>query len=283
MRQELIDLYDDFTHDRISRRVFLDRLTAAMGSAAAASTVLAQLAPNYALAAIVSEDDPRVIAERIQIPNGPRAYEARPANAAGHLPGLVIVHENRGLNAHIEDVARRAAIDGFLALAPDFLSSVGGTPSDPDQAREMIGALPVDTAISEARRAIAWLAEQSGANGKVGIIGFCWGGGLVGQVATAEPALNAAVVFYGRTPPIENIPNISAPLLLHYAGLDERINADVPAFRDALDQAGVRYELHLYEGANHAFHNDTSEARYAPDAAKLAWQRTVEFLKRELS
>ncbi len=283
MRQELINLYDDFTHDRISRRVFLDRLTVVMGSAAAASAALAQLAPNYALAAIVAEEDPRVIAERIQIPEGPRAYEVRPADASGPLPGLVVVHENRGLNPHTEDVARRAALDGLLALAPDFLSSVGGTPSDPDRAREMIGALPPDTAIAEARRAIAWLAGQPGVNGKVGIVGFCWGGGVVGLVATAEPELDAAVVFYGRTPPAENVPNIKAPLLLNYAGLDERINADVPAFREALDRAGVRYELHFYDGANHAFHNDTSEARYAPEAAKLAWQRTIEFLKRELS
>jgi carboxymethylenebutenolidase len=283
MRQELVDLYDDFTHDRISRRVFLDRLTAVLGSAAAASAALAQLAPNYALAAIVAEDDPRVTAERIQIPEGPRAYEVRPSNATGPLPGLVVVHENRGLNPHIEDVARRAALDGFLVLAPDFLSSVGGTPSDPEQAREMIGALPQDAAIAEARRAIAWLAGQPGVNGKVGIVGFCWGGGLVGQVAAAEPGLNAAVVFYGRTPAADKVPNINAPLLLHYAGLDDRINADVPAFREALDGAGVRYELHFYDGANHAFHNDTSEARYAPEAAKLAWQRTIEFLKRELS
>jgi carboxymethylenebutenolidase len=147
----------------------------------------------------------------------------------------------------------------------------------------MIGALPAEEAVADARHAVAWLAGQEGVNGKVGIVGFCWGGGIAGQVAVSEPELDAAVVFYGRTPPADEVRNIKAPLLLHYAGLDERINANVPAFRDALDRAGVRYELHMYEGANHAFHNDTSDARYSAEAAKLAWSRTVEFLKRELS
>jgi carboxymethylenebutenolidase len=283
MRQDLIDLYDDYTHDRIGRREFLDRLTALAGGAAAASAVLAQIAPNYAQAAVVPEKDPRVSTERVQVPDGPAAYVAKPADASAPLPGLVIVHENRGLNPHIEDVARRAALDGFVALAPDFLTSAGGTPSDPEKAREMIGALPAEEAVADARTAIAWLSQQPGVNGKVGIVGFCWGGGIVGLVATSEPELDAAVVFYGRTPPVEAVPNVKAPLLLHYAGLDERINADVPAFREALDRAKIRYELHIYEGANHAFHNDTSEARYSAEAARLAWQRTVEFLKRELS
>jgi carboxymethylenebutenolidase len=283
MRQDLIDLYDDYTHDRISRRELLDRLTALAGGAAAASAVLAQIAPNYAQAAVVPEKDPRVSGERVQVPDGPAAYLARPADAPAPLPGLVIVHENRGLNPHIEDVARRAALDGFVALAPDFLTSAGGTPSDPEKAREMIGALPAEEAVADARTAIAWLSQQPGVNGKVGIVGFCWGGGIVGLVATSEPELDAAVVFYGRTPPVEAASSIRAPLLLHYAGLDERINADVPAFREALDRAKIRYELHMYEGANHAFHNDTSEARYSAEAAGLAWRRTVEFLKRELS
>lgn len=283
MRQELIALYDDFTHARISRRDFLDRLTVLAGGAAAASAVIAQLAPNYALAAIVPEGDPRVAVERVKIPDGPDGYLARPAERSGPLPGLVIVHENRGLNPHIEDVARRAALEGFTALAPDFLTAAGGTPSDPEKAREMIGALPAEEAVADARHAVAWLAGQEGVNGKVGIVGFCWGGGIAGQVAVSEPELDAAVVFYGRTPPADEVRNIKAPLLLHYAGLDERINANVPAFRDALDRAGVRYELHMYEGANHAFHNDTSDARYSAEAAKLAWSRTVGFLKRELS
>ncbi|HSD35636.1 MAG TPA: dienelactone hydrolase family protein [Alphaproteobacteria bacterium] len=283
MRQDVIDLYDDFTHQRIGRRAFMDRLTKLAGSAAAAAAMLKLLMPDYARAAIVAEDDPRVTTERVEIPQGPRGYLARPSGSAGPLPGVVIVHENRGLNPHIEDVARRAAAEGFLALAPDFLTSSGGTPSDPEKAREMIGALSAQTAVADAQRSIAWLAERPASNGKVGIVGFCWGGGIVGEVAAAEPELDAAVVFYGRTPPLEAVPNIKASLLLHYAGLDERINAGVPGFREALDRAGVPYELHTYEGANHAFHNDTSEARYAPDAAKLAWERTVAFLKKELA
>ena len=283
MRQDVIDLYDDFTHHRIGRRAFMDRLTKLAGSAAAAAAVLKLLMPDYARAAIVAEDDPRVTTERVEIPQGPRGYLARPSGSAGPLPGVVIVHENRGLTPHIEDVARRAAAEGFLALAPDFLTSSGGTPSDPEKAREMIGALSAQTAVADARRSIAWIAERPASNGKVGIVGFCWGGGIVGEVAAAEPELDAAVVFYGRTPPLEAVPNIKASLLLHYAGLDERINAGVPGFREALDRAGVPYELHTYEGANHAFHNDTSEARYAPDAAKLAWERTVAFLKKELA
>jgi carboxymethylenebutenolidase len=283
MRQDVIDLYDDFTHHRIGRRAFMDRLTQLAGSATAAAAVLKLLAPDYARAALVTENDPRLVTERVEIPQGPRAYLARPSGSDRPLPGVVIVHENRGLNPHIEDVARRAAVEGFLALAPDFLTSAGGTPSDPEKAREMIGALSQEAVVADARRAVAWLAEQPTANGKVGIVGFCWGGGVVGEVAAAEPELDAAVVFYGRTPPVEAVPNIRAPLLLHYAGLDERINAGVPAFREALDRAGVPYELHTYEGANHAFHNDTSEARYAPEAATLAWGRTVAFLKRELA
>ena len=283
MRQDVIDLYDDFTHQRIGRRAFMDRLTQMAGSATAAAAMLKLLAPDYARAALTAENDPRVVTQRVEIPQGPRGYLARPVGRAGPLPGLIIVHENRGLNPHIEDVARRTAAEGFLALAPDFLTSSGGTPGDPEKAREMIGALSPEAVVADARRAIAWLAEQPTANGKVGIVGFCWGGGGVGEVATAEPELDAAVVFYGRTPPTEAVPNIKAPLLLHYAGLDDRINAAVPAFREALDRAGVPYELHTYEGANHAFHNDTSEARYSPEAAKLAWERTMAFLKRELA
>ena len=227
-------------------------------------------------------EDSRITAMEVEVPGGPRGYLARPAETSGALPGLVVVHENRGLNQHIQDVARRAALQGFVALAPDFLTSAGGTPADEDKAREMIGALSMDAVIADARKAVAWLAEQEGVNSNVGIVGFCWGGGVVGRVATADPELDAAVVFYGATPPTEAVPNIKAPLLLHYAGLDERINANVPAFRAALDKAGVRYEVHMYEGANHAFHNATSEARYSADAAQLAWQRTVDFLKKEL-
>jgi carboxymethylenebutenolidase len=282
MQQDVIQLYDDFTHQRISRRLFMDRLTAIAGSTTAALAMIETVAANPAAAAVIPADDKRLKTAPIEVANGPRAYLARPAESTGALPGIVIVHENRGLNAHIEDVARRMAVEGFVALAPDFLTSSGGTPSDEEKAREMIGALSMDAVVADARKAIAWLAKQAGVNGKVGIIGFCWGGGVAGRVATAEPALGAAVVYYGPPPPSDAVKNIKAPLLLHYAGLDDRINASVPGFREALDKAGVRYELYTYEGANHAFNNDTAQARYSPEAAKLAWQRTVDFLKREL-
>ena len=282
MRQDIVQLYDDFTHRRLSRRVFMDRLTAIAGGTPAALGLLETVAANPAAAALVSADDKRLKTSRIRVPEGPLGYLAWPAENRGPLPGLVIVHENRGLNAHIEDVTRRAALEGFVALAPDFLTSAGGTPADEDKAREMIGALSMDAVVADARKSIAWLAGQEGVNGKVGIMGFCWGGGVTGRVAAAAPELGAAVVYYGPPPPTDAVANIKAPLLLHYAGLDERINANVPAFREALDKAGVRYELHIYEGANHAFNNDTSQARYSEEAAKLAWQRTIDFLKREL-
>ncbi|MFZ5790927.1 MAG: dienelactone hydrolase family protein [Pseudomonadota bacterium] len=282
MRQDVIDLYDDFTHSRIDRRSFMERLTALTGSAAAALAVLKLLQPDPAAAAIVAADDSRITTEIVTIEGGPKGYLARPKNAPGALPGLVVVHENRGLNPYIEDLARRAAVEGFMALAPDFLTVVGGTPGDPDKARDMIGRLTAAQVVAEARAAIGWLRARSDVNGKVGIIGFCWGGGMVGQVAIAEPKLDAAVVFYGPPPPLEAVPNIKAPLQLHYAGLDQRINANVPAFLKALDAAHVGYEYYMYEGVNHAFHNDTSAERYAPDAAKLAWQRSIEFLRRKL-
>lgn len=286
MRQEIINLYDEFTHRGLDRRIFMQRLAELAGGTAAAAAVLPLLEANYAKAAVIAADDGRVKAERVAVP-GPageiRGYLARPAEAGGDLPAVVVVHENRGLNAHIEDVARRAALAGFVALAPDFLSRSGGTPEDQDRAREMIGQLDQQGVIEDARAVITWLGSHDATNGKVGMVGFCWGGGVVGRVATQVPELDAGVVFYGRVPPAEAVPSIKAPLLLNYAGMDENVNGGVPGFREALDKAGVRYELHMYEGAQHAFHNDTSEARYNAEAAKLAWERTVAFLKANLA
>lgn len=285
MRQEWIELYDAYTHEHLDRRRLIERLAQVAGGTAAATAVVRLIEADPAHAAIVPADDPRLATSRVTFPGESgemRGYLARPAGASEKLPGVVIVHENRGLNPHIEDVARRAALEGFLALAPDFLSPLGGTPDDPDRAREMIRVLDTAQTVANGVAAIRWLAQHEGGTGKVGAVGFCWGGGLVGLLAVHSPELAAAVVFYGRQPPTEDVPKIRAPLLLHYAGLDERINAGIPAFVEALDAAGRTYEMHMYEGVNHAFHNDTSEARYDREAAKLAWSRTVAFLNRYL-
>jgi carboxymethylenebutenolidase len=286
VRQDIIDLYDEFTHRGLDRRVFMDRLAKLAGGTAAAASALALLRADPARAALVAPDDPRITTERVVIRKAEpplEGYLAQPVGQDGSIPGVVVVHENRGLNAHIEDVARRLATAGFRALAVDFLSTSGGTPADEDRAREMIGQLDMEQVVADAMSALAWLKESPGSNGKVGIVGFCWGGGVVGRVATADPDLDAGVVFYGRTPPLDGVAAIQAPLLLHYAGLDERINADVPAFETALREAGKTFTKHVYEGAQHAFHNDTSQARYDEAAAQLAWDRTVAFFREELA
>lgn len=286
MRQEIIDLYDEFTHRGLDRRVFMSRLAELAGGTAAAATALALLRANPAGAAIVAEDDPRLAAEPVTIREGDRplrGYYVRPAQTGDRLPGIVVVHENRGLNPHTQDVARRFATDGFQALAVDFLSPVGGTPTDEDRARELIGQLDPEQVVTDASAALAWLKARPESNGKAGIVGFCWGGGVVGRTAAADSGLDAGVVYYGSPPPAEDVAGIQAPLLLHYAGEDQRINAQVPAFETALQEAGKTYTKHVYEGAQHAFNNDTSQARYNPDAAKLAWERTLTFFRQELA
>lgn len=284
MDKRIIDLYDEYTHTPLDRRTFLERLAALTGGMGAALALVPLLEANRAAAAQVPPDDRRLQAEEVSLP-GPgvelRAYLARPT-AAGPAPAVLVIHENRGLNPHIEDVTRRVALAGYAALAPDFLSPLGGTPANEDLAREQIGKLDVDQTLQNALAAVKWLRARERSTGRVGAVGFCWGGGLVGRLATADPKLDAAVVFYGRVPPLVDVPRIKAALLLHYAGRDERINADVPAFQKALDAAGVRYTLNMYEDAEHAFHNDTSAARYDAAAAGLAWQRTVEFFERTL-
>ncbi|HZA66881.1 MAG TPA: dienelactone hydrolase family protein [Geminicoccaceae bacterium] len=286
MRQEIIDLYDEYTHERLDRRVFMDRLAKMAGGTAAAAALVPMLEASYAKAAIVPADDPRVRIERITFEGGSgevQGYLVQPADASGPLPGVVVIHENRGLNPHIEDVARRTALEGFVALAPDFLSPQGGTPEDQDQAREMIGQLDRDQTTQDALAAVDFLKNHEAANGNAGVVGFCWGGGLANQVAVNSPDVGAVVPFYGRQPDAEDAAKIQAPLMLHYGGLDERINAGIPAYEQALKDAGVDYTIYIYEGANHAFHNDTSEARYDKDAAELAWSRTIEFFKQHLA
>lgn len=285
MDQRIIRLYDEYTHRPLQRRDFLDRLAALAGGTAAAAALLPLIEANRAAAETVAPEDARVTAAAVTFPGKSgevKGYLARPASGA-KLGGVVVVHENRGLNAHIEDVARRAAVAGFLALAPDFLSSAGGTPKDEDKAREMIQALDPTATVADALAALAFLRAHPDGNGKVGAVGFCWGGGMVGQMAVGDPALDAGVVFYGRAPEPADVPRIETALLLHYAGLDERINAGVPGFREALDKAGVAYTLHMYEGVNHAFHNDTSAERYDAAAAELAWERTTAFFRERLA
>jgi carboxymethylenebutenolidase len=287
MRQDIIKLYDEYTHERLDRRVFMDQLAKLAGGTTAAVALVPLLRANYARAAIVPADDARLTIEEVTFPGAGgdvRGYLARPADASGPLPGVVVIHENRGLNPHTEDVARRVALEGFVALAPDFLSPAGGTPEDEDQAREMISGLDAAQTLENALAAVSFVADNEASNGNVGVVGFCWGGALTNAVAVSAPEqLGAAVAFYGRQPAAAEVANIQAAVMLHYAGLDERINAGIPAYEEALKANDVDHTIHMYDGVNHAFHNDTSEARYDQTAAELAWQRTIDFFKQHLA
>lgn len=283
---EMIQLYDEYTHVTLDRRRFMDRLAKLAGSTAAAAAIAPLIAANPAGAALLSPDDPRVETGRVTFPGAGgelAGYLAKPTDRSGKLPAVLVVHENRGLNAHIEDVTRRLALEGFVALGLDFLSPIGGTPADEEKAREMFGQLDRVAALEAGLAAVTWLKGEPDANGKVGAVGFCWGGGMVNQIAVHSPDLSAGVAYYGAQPVAEDAARIKAALLLHYGGLDERINAGIPAFEAALKAAGVDHAVHVYEGANHAFNNDTSAARYDKAAADLAWSRTVEFLKARLT
>lgn len=282
--QTIIDLYDEYTHTPLERRVFLARLAQLTGSTAAAAALVPLLETNQARAAIVAPDDQRLEASRLTYPGGTgdiTAYMARPKGATT-LPAVIVIHENRGLNPHIEDVTRRVALEGFLAMAPDLLSPLGGTPANEDTARDLISKLDAAQTVQHLVAAVGFLARHTHGNGKVGAIGFCWGGGMAGELAVNAPDLAAAVVYYGRQPKATEVDRIQAPLLLHYAGMDARINAGIPAFEEALKKANKRYTLYMYEGAQHAFNNDTSEARYNKAAAEQAWTRTIAFLKENL-
>lgn len=284
MDQRIIDLYDDFTHGGMNRRAFMDRLAALAGSVAGATALLPILQNNYAHAQTVPEADPRITTEMVDITGvqGLKGYLARPKAGGDRLPTVIVIHENRGLNPHIKDVTRRMATEGFVALGLDCLSPMGGTPTDEDKGREMIGQLKQPDVLSYGKAAVAYLKGRPDGNGKVGAVGFCWGGGAVNNLAVNEPNLSAGVAYYGRQPEVEDVPKIQAALLLHYGGLDERINAGIPAYEAALKQAGKTYELYVYAGANHAFNNDTNAARYDKEAADLAWRRTVAFLKKHV-
>jgi carboxymethylenebutenolidase len=285
--QELLELYDYYAHGRISKREFLDRAGKFAVGGLTAVAILASMSPNYALAQQVASDDEGIVAEYITYPspNGHgdvRAYLVRPAGTQGKAPGVVVVHENRGLNPYIEDVARRLAKAGFVALAPDGLSSVGGYPGDDEKGRELQQQVDPRKLMNDFFAAIEFLARHPAATGKVGMTGFCYGGGVANAAAVAYPELAAAVPFYGRQPRPEDVSRIHAPLLLHYAGLDTGINNGWPAYEAALKAQSKTYEAYIYPGVNHGFHND-STPRYDEAAAALAWERTVGWFKRYLT
>jgi carboxymethylenebutenolidase len=285
MDRRYVLLYDEFTHGNMPRREFLARLARLAGSAAAAALLLPLLENRYAQAATVAADDPGLVTDRKQFesPVGDiNCYVARPKGEPKRRPAVIVIHENRGLNAHIEDVTRRLGLAGFFAVAPDALSTTGGTPANEDEARERIGELNPEDALGIYLAAVHCAAKHDRSTGKVGCVGFCWGGGMAGRLAANSQELDAAVVFYGVPPEAAEAARIRVPMLLNYAGNDTRINAAVPAFEKSLKSAGARYELHMYPNVEHAFHNDTNAARYNAAAAKLAWDRTIEFLTREL-
>ena len=282
MDQRIINLYDEYTHKPLSRNEFLRKLAILTGSTAAALAILPMIEVNQAHAAITNDED--LFTERISYPaiNGDmQAYIARPKKEMKY-PAVVVIHENRGLNAHIEDVARRAASAGYLAIAPNALSSLGGTPANEDEARTKFQELKAEDSLQNFIKVFPYLQTRKDANGNFGCVGFCWGGGMVNQLAVSNPDLKAAVAFYGRQPEAADVAKIKAGVQLHYGGTDERINAGIPAYEEALKKAGISYELYTYEGAQHAFHNDTSPTRYNEAAAKLAWDRTLTFFKKYL-
>jgi carboxymethylenebutenolidase len=282
MDQRIIQLYDEYTHRPLSRSEFLMRLARLAGGTAAAMALLPMLENNYAAAAVTSAKD--LFTEMISYDgvNGKmQAYVARP-KAEKKYAAVVVIHENRGLNPHIEDVTRRAARAGYLAIAPNALSPLGGTPANEDEARTKFQQLKQEESNQNFIRVFDYLGGRKDCNGNWGCVGFCWGGAMANTLAVNVPSLKAAVPFYGRQAAAEDVPRIKAALQLHYGELDERVNAGIPAFEAALKAAGVPYELYIYPGAQHAFHNDTSPSRFNEAAAKLAWQRTIEFFGKHL-
>lgn len=281
----VLDLFDGYVHGRVSRREFLER-AARLAAGASAASLLAALSPDYAQARQVDPDDPSIETsyKKYASPDGAgvmRGLYARPAAVSHRLPAVVVIHENRGLNPYIEDVARRLAVAGFIAFAPDALTPLGGYPGNDDDGRELQRQRDRGEMLADFAAAVSFLDEHPDTTGRIGTVGFCFGGGVSLELAARLPDVDAAVAFYGRHPDASAAAGIEAPLMLHHAGLDERINAGWPAFEKALDAAGVDYVEYRYEGVNHGFHNDTTP-RFDPDAAKLAWQRTVEFFDSHL-
>jgi carboxymethylenebutenolidase len=284
---QVLDIFDGYVHGRISRRQFLDDASKYAVGGFTAAAMLEALRPNYAWAQQVAKDDSRIRTEYVTYPSPQgsgtmKGYLARPANATGKLPAIVVIHENRGLNPYIEDVTRRLATEGYVAFAPDALTPLGGYPGDEEKAAQMFAQLDAAKRTEDLASAVDYVKSRPDVNGKIGAVGFCFGGTIVNTIATRFPDLKAAVPFYGGQPSAEAAARIKAPLLLHYAGNDERINAGWPAYEAALKANGVRYEMFMYPNTQHGFHND-STPRYDEAAAKLAWQRTLAFFKANLS
>ena len=280
MDQRIINLYDDYTHTPLSRGEFINKLVLLTGSITAAMAVLPLIEVNAANAAITPPGD--LFTETVSfkgVPQNMQAYIARPKEEKKY-PAIIVIHENRGLNAHIEDVARRAAKEGYLAIAPNALSAIGVTTTNEEEARTKFQELKAEDNLQNFINAFEYLSTRKDFNGNVGCVGFCWGGAMANSLAVKLPTLKAAVAFYGRQPAVEEVPAIKAAVQLHYAALDERVNAGMAAYEEALKKNNITYELYLYEGVNHAFHNDTAPTRYNEAAAKLAWQRSIDFFKK---
>ena len=282
MDQKIINLYDEYTHSQISRKDFMKKLAIITGSSALAMTVLPLLENNYASAATTNED--QLIIENVTYPGAGiemKAILARPKNKK-ILGTVLVIHENRGLNQHIIEVTKRVAAEGFIALGVDALSPFGGTPADEDKGRELIGKLDPANNLQNYILGLNYLKNRKDGNGKTGCIGFCWGGAMANKLAVNYPELKAAVAYYGSQPATEDVPKIKASVMLHYGGLDERINAGIPAYEEALKNNHIDYKIFIYEGVNHAFNNDTSPTRYNAASAQLAWKRTIDLFHSKL-
>jgi carboxymethylenebutenolidase len=285
LNQEIIQLFDEYTHKPLTREVFLSRLTKLIGGTTALSTILPALEGSYAASAQVAEDDSDLLISTAEFPspNGViKGYLVQPKQAKKRLGAVLVIHENRGLTPHIKDVTRRIAKEGFIALGIDGLSQFGGTPINEDEGRALIGKLDARQNIENMLSGLSYLRSLKNSNQKTACIGFCWGGGVVNDLAAADPALTLGVPYYGRQIDATLVPKIKAKLMLHYAGLDERINAGIPPYENALKSNQIDYQLFIYEGAQHAFNNDSSPARYQKEPADLAWSRTINFFKKHL-
>jgi carboxymethylenebutenolidase len=282
MDQRIINLYDEYTHKPLPRSEFIRRLAILAGGMTAAMSLLPMIEVNASKGTVTAGDD--LFTERVNfkgVPGDMQAYVARPMEDKKY-PAVIVIHENRGLNAHIEDVARRAAKEGFLAIAPNALSAIGAAPANEDEARAKFQELKAENNLQNFINVFDYLATRKDYSGAVGCVGFCWGGAMSNSLAVKIPSLKAAVAFYGRQAAAEDVPAIKAAVQLHYGSLDERVNAGIPAFEEALKKNNINYELYMYENVNHAFHNDTAPTRYNEEAAKLAWKRTIEFFKKHV-